>query len=88
VISNYERGKLRPYADTVARLAEVLEVSADDLLGLPSRARNKRISTTGLSRRFVRRLQEINSLPKRDQEALIRTIDHFLGHHRLVHRAE
>jgi hypothetical protein len=51
-------------------------VSADELLGLkrepPSRAGVK-------NRRLSRRLQAIDALPKRDQEALLRTIDAFIS---------
>ena len=76
LISDYELGKLRPYADVVARLASVLGVSVDELMGLaPSSKKNG----TGPNRRFLRRLQAIDSLPKRDQDALLRTIDAFLA---------
>lgn len=83
VISSYESGKLRPYADVVARFAEVLEVSADDLLGLNRRAKAKEvpISEPASSKRFARRAQMILKLPKRDQDALARTIDTFLKLH-------
>jgi transcriptional regulator with XRE-family HTH domain len=75
LISDYELGKLRPYADVVARLAAVLGVSADELMGLaPSKTNG-----TGPNRRFLRRLQAIDHLPKRDQDALLRTIDAFLA---------
>ena len=73
-LSHYERGRLRPNHKILAALAKILQVSADELLG--------RKSTTGkapLNRRFLKRLQAIEKLPRRDQEALIRTIDAFLG---------
>jgi len=34
LVSGYERGKVRIFGDLVARFAIVLEVSADELLGL------------------------------------------------------
>ena len=34
LVSDYERDKLRPYADVVVRLALALDVSTDELLGL------------------------------------------------------
>ena len=77
LISDYERGKLRPYADIVVRFAKVLDVSTDELLGLDE-DRPKKIAQP-LNRRLMRRLQAIVDLPKRDQDALIRTIDAFLG---------
>lgn len=76
IISDYERGKTRPHADAVVSIALALEVSADELLGLPD-ARKPKIATP--NRRILRRLQLIGKLPKRDQDALLRTIDAFLG---------
>jgi transcriptional regulator with XRE-family HTH domain len=75
LISDYERDKLRPYADVVVRLALALGVSTDALLGLE---KPKKQESDGGNRRFLRRLQLVDSLPKRDQDALLRTIDAFL----------
>ncbi len=77
LISDYERGKLRPYADVVVRFALVLGVTTDELLGL-ERARPV-ASARNPNRRFLRRLDSVDSLPKRDQDALLRTIDAFLA---------
>ncbi len=76
VISDYEHDVIRLPADVVVAIARVLDVSTDELLGLkrehPSRAGVK-------NRRLSRRLQAIDALPKRDQEALLRTIDAFIS---------
>jgi transcriptional regulator with XRE-family HTH domain len=74
VVSNYERGKLRPHPDMLVRLANALRVSADELLGVQPPSQNG----APVSRRVLRRLQAIDRLPKRDQDALFRTIDAFL----------
>jgi transcriptional regulator with XRE-family HTH domain len=74
VVSNYERGKLRPHPDMLVRLAKALRVSADELLGVQPASQNG----APVSRRVLRRLQAIDQLPKRDQDALFRTIDAFL----------
>jgi transcriptional regulator with XRE-family HTH domain len=74
VVSNYERGKLRPHPDMIVRLAKALRVSADELLGIRPPSQNG----AAVSRRVLRRLQAIDGLPKRDQDALFRTIDAFL----------
>lgn len=76
LISDYERGKLRPYADVVVRFAQALEVSTDELLGLKTQDSK---NSTKLNRRFLRRFQAMDHLPKRDQDALLRTIDAFLS---------
>jgi transcriptional regulator with XRE-family HTH domain len=74
IVSDYERGRLRPHPDMLSRLAAALQVSADQLLGL-----EKAEKPATLNRRFLRRLQAVDQLPKRDQEALLRTIDAFLA---------
>lgn len=76
VVSDYENDMIRLPADTVVQIATLLGASLDELLGLkaPSRASN------GLkNRRLYRRLQEIEKLPRRDQEALLRTIEAFIS---------
>jgi transcriptional regulator with XRE-family HTH domain len=76
LVSDYERDKLRPYADVVAKIAQALAVTTDELLGLAPIAK---AAGAAHHRRFLRRLQLIDQLPKRDQDALLRTIDAFLG---------
>jgi len=75
LVSDYERDKLRPHADMIVRFAVALEVTADELLGMQL---PKKKQATG-NRRFLRRLQQVEKLPKRDQDALLRTIDAFLS---------
>jgi transcriptional regulator with XRE-family HTH domain len=73
-VSDYERGILRLNADLILRLTEILKVSADELLGIKESA----VSSGARNRRLARRIEEIDRLPRRDQEALLRTIDAFL----------
>ena len=75
LISDYECDKLRPHPEMLVRFALALEVSTDECLGL-KQADGR---SSKLDRRFLRRLKLIEKLPKRDQDALIRTIDAFLG---------
>lgn len=77
LVSHYEKDRLRPHGDLVARFALALECSADELLGLTQRPSEGRESAK--SRRLLRRLQQIERLPRRDQDALFRTIDGFLA---------
>lgn len=76
LVSDYERDRLRPHAEMVVRFAISLDVTTDELLG---RAPPTRQAQTIKNRRFLRRLQLIDKLPARDQEALLRTIDAFLA---------
>lgn len=75
IVSDYERGKLRPHPDMIVRLAKALRVSTDEMLGVKPPSKN---GAAAVSRRVLRRLQAIDGLPKRDQDALFRTIDAFL----------
>ena len=77
MLSKYERGDLRLHGDMLARLAEILSVSTDDLLGVhvtpmatPPALKDKRLR---------HRIHQIDRLSKRDRQALIRTIDAFIG---------
>lgn len=74
VVSDYERGELRVHGELIVKLAKFLKVSADELLGLNSM---KEVGAPK-NRRLLRRLQQLDRLPKRDQEAVIRTMDAFL----------
>ncbi len=75
IVSDYERGKLRPHPEMIVRIAKALGISTDELLGVKAPAKKD----PPLNRRFLRRLQAVDRLPQRDQEALLRTIDAFLS---------
>jgi len=74
LLSDYERGKVRVYADILARIATALTISPAKLLydsgELPSSA------TPSL--RLIKRLQKIERLPLAQQKALLKNIDMFL----------
>jgi transcriptional regulator with XRE-family HTH domain len=82
VCSDYERGVLRLHGELIIKMAERLQVSADELLGLEPPQR----TTTLKNQRLRKRLEQIERLPQRDKEALLRTIDAFLAKH--PHTAE
>lgn len=76
-VSDYERGRLiRLQGELIVQLTDVLDVSADDLLGLQApRVRNGTIKNW----RLLRQAQSLEKLPKRDQQAVIRPIEAFLA---------
>lgn len=76
VISSYEIGRLRPHPDLLLKLADILDLTTDELLG---RAKPKNGEGGAVDRRFLRRLKLVKGLPKRDQDALLRTIDAFIA---------
>ena len=74
VVYDYERGELRLHGELIVKLSSILGVSAEELLGLKAAPSNGVLK----NRRLMRRLQAIERLPRRDQQALLRTIDRFL----------
>jgi transcriptional regulator with XRE-family HTH domain len=77
VISSYEVGRVRPSPEMVLRISSALRVSADQLLGREDKEPKSKAAES-VDRRFLRRLKLVKTLPKRDQDALLRTIDAFL----------
>ena len=74
-VSDYERDVCRPNANMILRIATNLRVSTDELLGHRMKLNEGPI----ISRKLLRRVIEIEKLPRRDQQALLRTIDAFLS---------
>ncbi|MGC4081275.1 MAG: hypothetical protein QM736_03955 [Vicinamibacterales bacterium] len=60
-----------------AAVETLLRVSADELLGLAP-ARAARGTDRAPDRRFLRRLERLHQLSRRDQQAILGTIDAFL----------
>lgn len=75
-VSDYERGISSLNAPMLLRAAKTLGVSSDEILGL--KTKNSKNKTKKLSRRILRRAEQIETLPARDQQALLRTIDAFI----------
>jgi transcriptional regulator with XRE-family HTH domain len=75
LVSQYERGDIRMHASLVAAFAKALRVSSDEILGLQPTKGNGQSK----DRRFLRRLEKIEALSRRDKQALLRTIDRFLS---------
>lgn len=75
LISAYERGAVRLHGAIVTAFAKVLKTSTDEILGF------KEGKPGGLysDRRFIRRLERIEKLPKRSKQALLKTIDTYLA---------
>jgi transcriptional regulator with XRE-family HTH domain len=74
LLSRYERGALRLHGALVADLARVLRVTTDEILGLEA----PKAAGPLAERRVVRRIQDIERLPRRKKEILLSTIDSFL----------
>jgi transcriptional regulator with XRE-family HTH domain len=75
LVSDYEKDKLRLNSDMILRFSQVLEVTTDELLQPQSGKKTVRKA----SRKVLRRLEQIEGLPQRKQDALLTTIDAFLN---------
>jgi transcriptional regulator with XRE-family HTH domain len=75
LVSQYELGQVRIHSALLAAFAKALRTSADELLGLKESKGNGLIK----DRRFLRRLEQIDGLPRRKKDALLTTIDAFLS---------
>jgi transcriptional regulator with XRE-family HTH domain len=75
LFSEYERGTVRIPATVLAGLAEILKTPTDQLLDRKPSKENGAVH----DRRFIRRLERIDKLPKRAKQALLKTIDAYLA---------
>ncbi len=75
LVSEYERGTVRVPATVLAAFAEILAASLDQLVGFKPATENGIFK----DRRFIRRLERIEKLPKRAKQALLKTIDTYLA---------
>jgi transcriptional regulator with XRE-family HTH domain len=77
VISYYETGAPLPSADFLVALAHALRVTTDELLG----AKLAKLDPTNSEKngRLWKRFKQIESLPERDQRAVIRLINSLVA---------
>lgn len=76
-ISYYENEAGYPPVEAIIRLAEALEVSADELLGIRNGNGRSRTTTNGAShdQRLWKKFLQVAKLPEKDQRAVIRLIN-------------
>jgi transcriptional regulator with XRE-family HTH domain len=74
LITDYETDRLRLTAEMALRFAMALDVTLDELL----RPKGTRSISKQPSRKVLRRLEQIEALPRPQQTTLLRTIDTFL----------
>jgi transcriptional regulator with XRE-family HTH domain len=81
LVSSYESGALKLSAEMAVRFAMALEVATDDLLMPGTKSNGKNGKTP--SRKILRRLEKIETLPRTQQIAVLKTIDNALELHTL-----
>jgi transcriptional regulator with XRE-family HTH domain len=75
LISDYETDRLKLSAEMAVRFSMALGVSIEELLHPEAKIPTAKMP----SRKVLRRLEQIETLPRRQQEALLMTIDSFLA---------
>jgi transcriptional regulator with XRE-family HTH domain len=78
-VSFYESGAMRLHGELIAKLAQVLDVSADVVLGLA--AHRQRPAAQSHAPKLPRTLLRVSSLPERDQRAVFRLISSLAASH-------
>jgi transcriptional regulator with XRE-family HTH domain len=84
LVSDYERERLRPHYEMIIRLAQALEVTTDQLLGV----KLSKNSSSKPNLKLIQRLKKIEALPAGQQKALLKTIDTFIENFQLKKQAK
>jgi len=69
VIGRYERGDIKPSIEVVLKIAEVLEVSVDYLVGNTS---------LELDKRLLKRIEDLSKMPEEEKLSLFKVIDAYV----------
>ena len=77
-VAYYEGETDHPPASLLITLARALNVTTDELLGVPT-GRSKKIATPAVSTRLERRLKLIERMPPKPKQQLLGLIDTFLA---------
>ena len=84
MVAYYEGPDAHPPANLLPTIAQVLNVSLDQLLGI---APVKKTAAVG-STRLARRLQELEKLDPRDKRQVLQLLDAFLERERLKRKMQ
>ena len=74
LVSDYERGKIRPHFEMIIRFSFAFKVTSDELLGI----NQAKFKTDIPSLKIQRRMKKIANLPDNQQKFILKTIDSHL----------
>jgi len=74
VISRFEKGQRKMYDDILTELAQALNVTPNDILGI-SPCKPIKTDEASISRRLTQRMKQIEALPRRAQDKVIATLE-------------
>lgn len=72
IIGKYERDEVKPTVDVIKKLADVLETTISFLMG---ETENQNVFKDPV---MFKRMADIESLPEKDKECLLLTVDNFI----------
>lgn len=75
-LAHYEAGRLRLLASTLAKLADVLDVPVEDLIGASKRAK---AGKRGPAPKIQQQLERVAALPKAEQRVIAKLLDSMLA---------
>lgn len=81
VISYYETVADSAPGSIIVQLAQALDVSADELLGLRPPKKARPISEDPKTKRLWKKFQQVQKLPEKDQRAVIRLVNSLVEGH-------
>ena len=74
LVSDYEKGRIRPHPEMVARFALAFGVATDSLIGLkPSKGNGHKPNLA-----IQKRMRKIEELPSAKRRVILQTIDGFI----------
>lgn len=74
-MAHYEGGRLKVSASLLPQLAQILNLSLDELLGLPTR----RIAKRGPTSRLEQQIEAIRQMPMTKQKFVTEMLDNVIG---------
>ena len=74
LVSDYERGRIRPHPEMVARFALAFGITTDELIGLKGSKKNDKTPNLAIQKR----MRQIEQLPPAKQRVILQTIDGFI----------
>ena len=74
LVSDYERGKIRPHFEMVIRFSFAFKITSDELLGI----KQTKFKTDIPSLKIQKRMKSIQKLSPSQQKVILKTIDTFL----------
>lgn len=74
LVSDYERGRIRPHPEMVARFALAFGITTDELIGLKESKKSSKKPNLAIQKR----MRKIEELPPAKQRVILQTIDAFI----------